>query len=244
MAYTLEAKARYDPSTWDPSVSIERPNSSLESSDVQSYLSLYALGEGVKVVPAKKGQNVGSALDDSCAWTKYIEVGATLPLHDYFRDVENYFDISPVQIAPHGSGQPYVSGICNTNGGDKHRSSYFFTTPMDTTHRAFNHMGTYSRPVPTKEMIQHAIASTVMPAAEKHASTIATAETLKLVGLYPPEHNSTAISTIDGPDAPVVPFDRGNHSHGNFTIAYSRLFYPHVFATHYFEEGYWSDCWC
>ncbi|KAF4355849.1 hypothetical protein G4B88_030240 [Cannabis sativa] len=94
---------------------------------------------------------------------------------------------------------------------------------MDSTHRAFNHTGTYSRPVLTEEMIQHVTALTAMPVAEKHASTIVTMEMLKLVGLYPPEHNSTAASTIDGPDAPVVPIDRENPSHGNFTTADSSI---------------------
>uniref|UniRef100_A0A803PBF8 Reverse transcriptase n=1 Tax=Cannabis sativa TaxID=3483 RepID=A0A803PBF8_CANSA len=77
--------------------------------------------------------------------------------------------------------QPFVSGISSTPRGNKHRSSYFFTTPMDTTQRAFNHTGTYLRPVPTEEMIQHAIALTAMPAAEKHAPTIVTVKMLKLV---------------------------------------------------------------
>ncbi|KAM6583531.1 hypothetical protein CsatB_010533 [Cannabis sativa] len=272
MAPTLEAKARYDQSTWDPNVSIERPDSSLESSEVQSYLSLYPLGEGVKVVLAKKGQKAGSPLGDSCAWTKYhIEAGATLPLHDYFREVANYFDILPAQIAPHGylalsalfiiyhqkgwgrpspheihyllsfrtcpsmnhseyfyfmnreRNQPYVFGICSTNRSDKHRTSYFFTTPMDTTHRASNHTGTYSRPIPTEEMIKHAAALTAMPDAEKSAPKIVTPETLKLVGLYPLEHNTTVASTIDGPDAPAIPIDGGNPSHGNFTTADSSI---------------------
>ncbi|KAF4400543.1 hypothetical protein G4B88_023336 [Cannabis sativa] len=153
VAPTLEAKARYDQSTWDPNVSVERPDNSLESSE----------------------------------------------------------------------NQPYVSSICSTNHSDKHQTSYFFTTPMDTTHRAFNHTGTYSRPIPTEEMIQHAAALTAMPDAEKSAPKIVTPETLKLVGLYPLEHNTTVASTIDGPDAPAIPIDGGNPSHGNFTTADSSI---------------------
>ncbi|KAF4360458.1 hypothetical protein F8388_001929 [Cannabis sativa] len=141
MAPTIEAKARYDQSTWDPNVSIERPDSSLES----------------------------------------------------------------------------------TNCSDKHRTSYFFTTPMDTTHRDFNHTGAYSSSIPTEEMIQHAAALTAMPDAKKSAPKIVTQETLKLVGLYPLEHNTTVASTIDGPDAPAIPIDGGNPSHGNFTTADSSI---------------------
>ncbi|KAF4400751.1 hypothetical protein G4B88_001306 [Cannabis sativa] len=90
---------------------------------------------------------------------------------------------------------------------------------MDTIHRAFNHTGTYLRPVPTEEMIQHATAFTTMSVAEKHAPTVVPVEMLKLVGLCPSEHNSITTSTIDGPDALVVPIDQGNPSHRNFTTA-------------------------
>uniref|UniRef100_A0A803PRR7 Uncharacterized protein n=1 Tax=Cannabis sativa TaxID=3483 RepID=A0A803PRR7_CANSA len=107
----------------------------------------------------------------------------------------------------------------STPRADKHRSSYFFTTTMDTIHRAFNHTGTYLRPVPTEEMIQHATTFTTMSVAEKHAPTIVPVDMLKLVGLCPSEHNSITTSTIDGPDALVVPIDRGNPSHRNFTTA-------------------------
>ena len=37
------------------------------------------------------------------AWSRYnIRSGATLPLHDYFRGVADYFDICPFQITPNG----------------------------------------------------------------------------------------------------------------------------------------------
>lgn len=37
------------------------------------------------------------------AWSRYnIQVGATLPLHPYFRGVADYFDVCPFQIIPNG----------------------------------------------------------------------------------------------------------------------------------------------
>ncbi|KAF4358652.1 hypothetical protein G4B88_005678 [Cannabis sativa] len=93
------------------------------------------------------------------------------------------------------------SGLITTRG-DKHRSSYFFTTPMDTTHRAFNHTSTYLRPDLTEEIIQNATALTTMLVAEKHAPTIVTVDrdVQKVIRSNPNRSNRIRYPIIIGSD--------------------------------------------
>ena len=53
-----------------------------------------------KLTPNQRANVPGGAYS---AWSRYhIEAGAILPLHDFFREVANYFEVDPFQIKPIG----------------------------------------------------------------------------------------------------------------------------------------------